>query len=377
MDIVLLGSTGSIGLQTLDVARRHKIGVKAIAAHSNVKALESQAREWSPRYVCVFDDEYYADLKARLADTDIEILCGTEGLKRTASIKCGAVVNSVVGMTGLEPTLAALEAGNRVALANKETIVAGGELVMKKAKKYQIIPVDSEHSAIFQCLAGNNKSEIYKIILTASGGAFYGYGKEDLKTVTKQQALQNPNWNMGAKVTADSATLMNKGLEFIEAMRLFGVRPEQIEVVIHRQSIIHSAVEFIDGSVTAQLGIPDMRIPIQYALTYPERLEACDEVKRLSLTEIGNLTFAEPDEQTFPCLAAAKKAANAGNNACAVLNAANEAAVAAFLEERINFYRISELVTGALENVKANKNVSLQTIYEDSQAAKEYVKSKI
>ncbi|MCL2077635.1 MAG: 1-deoxy-D-xylulose-5-phosphate reductoisomerase [Oscillospiraceae bacterium] len=377
MEIILLGSTGSIGLQTLDVVRRHKIWIKAIAAKSNVRALELQAREFNVRYACVYDEAFYSDLKNRLSDTRTEVLCGKEGICRLASMGCGTVVNAVVGMAGLEPTLAAIESGNRVALANKETLVAGGELVMKKAKekKVEIIPVDSEHSAIFQCLQGVHENDFTKMILTASGGAFFGYNKEMLKTVTKEQALKNPNWNMGDKVTVDSATLMNKGLEFIEAMRLFGAKPEQIEVVVHRQSIVHSAVEFADGSVIAQLGIPDMRIPIQYALTMPKRFDS--GAGKLSLTEIGMLTFEKPDGETFSCLPAAKKAAVMGNNACAVLNAANEAAVAAFLENKTEFYKIPELVTKTLENVRANKKVNLQTIFEDSAAASEYVKMKI
>jgi 1-deoxy-D-xylulose-5-phosphate reductoisomerase len=375
MEIILLGSSGSIGLQTLDVARRHKIWIKGLAVKSNVRALELQAREFNPRYVCVYDESYYMDLKSRLSDMRVEVLCGKEGMKKLASMSCGMTVNAIVGMAGLEPTMAAIESGNKIALANKEALVAGGELVMKRAreKKVEIIPIDSEHSAVFQCLQGHTK--FTKIILTASGGAFYGYGINDLRTVTKQQALKNPNWNMGAKITVDSATLMNKGLEFIEAMHLFKAKPEQIEVVVHRQSIVHSAVEFTDGSIIAQMGVPDMRVPIQYALLYPARHES--GVKRLNFGDMGELTFERPDEATFTCLPLAKKAAAMGNNACAVLNAANEAAVGAFLEDKLEFYRISELVGDALENVKANKKVTLQTIFEDSKAAMEYVKSKL
>jgi 1-deoxy-D-xylulose-5-phosphate reductoisomerase len=375
MNIILLGSSGSIGLQTLDVARRHKIHITGLAVKSDVRTLELQAREFKPRYVCVYDESCYSDLRRRLSGTQVEILCGEEGLCEISSMNCDTVLNAVVGMAGLKPTLAAIEAGNKIALANKETLAAGGELVMKRAKEknVKIIPVDSEHSAIFQCLAGNNS--FTKIILTASGGAFYGYSKEMLKSVTKEQALSNPNWNMGAKVTVDSATLMNKGLEFIEAVRLFDARPEQIEVIVHRQSIVHSAVEFADGSITAQLGVPDMRVPIQYALTEPARMMS--GAGKLSLTETGSLTFEKPDEETFTCLSAAKKAVKTGNNACAVLNAANEAAVQAFLEDKIEFYRISELVCDTLENVAANNNVSLQTIFEDSAAAIEYVKGQI
>jgi 1-deoxy-D-xylulose-5-phosphate reductoisomerase len=377
MDIILLGSSGSIGLQTLDVARRHKIWIKGLAAKSSVRTLELQAREFNPRYVCIYDESLYTDLKSRLSDMKVEVLCGKEGICKLAAMGCGMVVNAVVGMAGLEPTLAAIESGNKVALANKETLAAGGELVMERARKknIEIIPIDSEHSAIFQCLQGQNRNSFTKVILTASGGAFYGYNKDMLKAVTKQQALSNPNWNMGAKVTVDSATLMNKGLEFIEAVRLFGAKPEQIEVVVHRQSIVHSAVEFADGSVMAQLGVPDMRVPIQYALTYPARFES--GVRGLSFTEMGSLTFEKPDEDTFSCLSAAKRATGMGNNACAVLNAANEMAVEAFLNDRLQFFRISELVNDALENVKANKKVTLQTIFDDSNAAMEYVKGKI
>jgi 1-deoxy-D-xylulose-5-phosphate reductoisomerase len=377
MEIILLGSSGSIGLQTLDVARRHKILIKGLAVKNNVQALELQAREFNPQYVCVYDENCYSDLKSRLADTKAEVLCGKEGMKRLAGVSCDMTVNAVVGMAGLEPTLAAIKAKNKIALANKETLAAGGELVMKlaKEKKVEIIPIDSEHSAIFQCLRGNQKEYLTKLILTASGGAFYGYDKDRLRTVTKQQALQNPNWSMGAKVTVDSATLMNKGLEFIEAVRLFGVRPEQIEVVVHRQSIIHSAVEFADGSVIAQMGVPDMRVPIQYALLYPARPES--SARRLSFSDIGTLTFEKPDEEIFTCLSAAKKAVSAGNNACAVLNAANEAAVQAFLEDKIEFFRIFELVSDAFENVKASREVTLKTIFDDSQAAIEYVGARI
>lgn len=377
MNIVLLGSTGSIGQQTLDVARRHKINITAIAAKSNIRLLEEQAREFKPQYVCIYDEVYYNDMKTRLADTGIKILCGKTGLCESAAINCDTVVNAVVGMAGLEPTLSAIGAGNKVALANKETLAAGGELVMARAKanNVDIIPVDSEHSAIFQCLSGNTNNSFTKIILTASGGAFFNYSRDMLRTVTREQALRHPNWDMGAKVTVDSATLMNKGLEFIEAMRLFDAQPEQIEVVIHRQSIVHSAVEFADGSVIAQMGTPDMRVPIQYALTHPERLDT--GAKRLSFTELGSLTFEKPDEEVFTCLAAVKRAAGTGNNACAVVNAANEAAVEAFLAGQIPFYKISELVTSASENVKANNIVNLETIYEDSSAATEHVKGQI
>lgn len=273
-NIALLGSTGSIGTQTLDVCRMHGIRPIALCAAKNTELLEKQAREFMPEAVCIYDENRYSDMKQRLSDTDIKVLCGMDGLCEVSSLKTDAVVNSVVGMVGLRPTLAALDAGNKVALANKETLVTGGELVMKKAKEKNlpILPIDSEHSAIFQSLMASGGSGIERILLTASGGPFFGYSYEKLKTVTKAQALKHPNWNMGQKITTDSATLMNKGLELIEAVWLFGVTPEKVEVNVHRQSILHSAVEFEDGSVIGQMGVPDMRIPIQFALTYPERL---------------------------------------------------------------------------------------------------------
>jgi 1-deoxy-D-xylulose-5-phosphate reductoisomerase len=370
MNIVLLGSTGSIGTQTLDVARRHGIKILALAANSSTELLEKQAREFKPKFVCVADNGYRCDLIKRLNDTNINL---NLNLREIAELKCDMVVNAIVGMAGLDSTLAAIKAKNKIALANKESLVAGGERVMWDARinNVEIIPVDSEHSAIFQCLSGHNKNDISKIILTASGGAFYGYSKEMLKNVTKEQALHNPNWNMGNKVTVDSATLMNKGLEFIEAVRLFDVKPEQIEVVIHRQSILHSAVEFKDGSVIAQLGVPDMKMPIQYALTYPKRYES--DVKKLSLTEHGTLTFEKPDEETFPLLAIARKAAQKGDNACAILNAANEAAVEAFLNDRIKFHEISEIVTDTYKNVQPCQALNLPGIYESAKKAQKYV----
>lgn len=361
-ELVILGSTGSIGTQTLDVARMHGYRIKALSANTDIKLLEEQAREFNPEYVCLYNEQASRDMKVRLVDTGIKVLSGMEGLCELASLSCDMVINSVVGMVGLRPTLAAIEAGNRIGLANKETMVVGGELVTAAAKRknVDIIPIDSEHSAIFQSLMGNECNKIEKIILTASGGPFYGYIAEQLRSVTKEQALRHPNWNMGKKITIDSATLMNKGLELIEAVWFFGVRPEQVEILVHRQSILHSAVEYEDGAVIGQLGVPDMKIPIQFAVTYPKRLPSCSG--KLSLSQVGSLTFEKADEETFVCLAAAKRAISAGGTVPCIMNSANEAAVAAFLEDKIPFYRIGELVCEACEAVKAEKEVSLSGI---------------
>lgn len=372
-NIALLGSTGSIGTQTLDVCRMHGIKPTALCAAKNTGLLEKQAREFMPHIVCIYDENCYSDMKKRLADTDIKVLCGMDGLCEVASMKTDAVVNSVVGMVGLRPTLAALDAGNRVALANKETLVTGGELVINKAKEKNlpILPIDSEHSAIFQSLMASGGSKIERILLTASGGPFFGYSYDKLRTVTKAQALKHPNWDMGQKITTDSATLMNKGLELIEAVWLFGVKPEQVEINVHRQSILHSAVEFEDGSVIGQMGVPDMRIPIQFALTYPKRLPS--PAKRLSLFDVGTMTFEKADEETFLCLKYAKKMLVQGGTACTVLNSANETAVGLFLEDKIPFYRIGELVADACENVNAHDEVTLGNILDSENAAREYV----
>lgn len=371
--IVLLGSTGSIGTQTLDVCRANGIIIKALAAKSNASLLEAQAREFRPEYVCLYDESAYSDIKQRLSDTDIEVFCGMEGLCRLARLECDKVVNAVVGMVGLQPTLAAAEQGNDIALANKETLVAGGRLVTDCVKKnnVQLLPIDSEHSAIFQCLMGAMGNPVRKILLTASGGPFFGKKPDELKNVTREQALKHPNWSMGAKITVDSATLMNKGLELIEAVRLFDVTPEQVEIVVHRQSIVHSAVEFDDGAVIAQLGTADMRIPIQLALTYPKRLPS--PAKRLSLFEVGTLTFDRADEQTFICLSAAKKAIQREGNAPCIVNSANEAATALFLNDKIKFLQIGEAVNLALENVRYIAEPTLADILETQKAAEEYV----
>lgn len=375
MEIVLLGSTGSIGTQTLDVCRAHNIKVKALSARSSLDLLEKQAREFLPEYIAVSDESNFGEIKSRLSDTNIKILAGSDGLCELAALSCDKVVNAVVGMAGLLPTLAAISVGNNIALANKETLVAGGELVMNAAreKNVTITPIDSEHSAIYQCLLGSGDNKISKIILTASGGPFFGKTRSELENITREQALNHPNWNMGEKVTVDSATMMNKGLELIEAVWLFCVSPKQVEITVHRQSILHSAVEFEDGAIIGQLGSADMRIPIQFALTAPKRV-ACP-AKKLSLTEIGTLTFEKPDEGVFTCLSAAKKAIEMGGNAPCIINCANEAAVSLFLEEKIGFNQIGELVNDALSNVKYIQNPVLSDILNTQIVTEEFILS--
>ncbi len=370
--ISLLGSTGSIGTQTLDVVRKHNFSVTSLAVNSNTKLLEQQAREFNPEKVCVFDTSRYSDIKARLADTDIKIVSGMDGLCETASDEnADIILNSVVGMVGLLPTLTAINAKKNVAIANKETLVAGGKLVNATAQKnnVEILPVDSEHSAILQCLRGNQKKQVSKIILTASGGAFFGKTSEELKTVTLSQALNNPNWSMGNKVTIDSATLMNKGLEYIEAKRLFGDDID-IEIVVHRQSIVHSAVEFKDFSIIAQLGTPDMRIPIQYALTYPDRLET--DVKPLSLTEVGKLTFDKPDIETFLCLKTCIEAEKKGGAYPCIVNAVNEVAVNSFLKNEIPFYMIGETVSSAFSEIQQMNADTYEEIMQADKVGREF-----
>ena len=376
--ISVLGSTGSIGTQALDIARLHKIRIKALAANRNVRLLTEQAREFNAEYVCIYDREKYKELKDNFYGTNLKVLCGMEGLCEIAMLDgVDILLNSVVGIVGLKPTLAAIGKGTDIALANKETLVTGGKLVIKKAldKGVRIFPVDSEHSAIFQCLQGNEMNEINKIILTASGGPFFGLTKGELENVSVEQALKHPNWSMGNKITIDSATLMNKGLEFIEAMWLFDLKPEQIEIVVHRESVVHSAVEYKDGSVIAQMGEPDMRLPIQYALLYPERINC--GVKTLSLTDYGNLSFYKPDYETFDCLSACIKAVTIGGSMPAVVNGANEQAVELFLKEKISFLQIGELVTSALENIKSCEITCLEDILQADKEAREFVLSKI
>ena len=361
--ISILGSTGSIGRQSLEVIAALGFSVGALTAHSSVDLMEQQARQFQPRLVAMIDPAAATELKLRLADTNIKVLSGMEGVIEAATLpEADTVITAVVGVAGLVPTLAAIDAGKRIALANKETLVCAGELVMQRAKEkgVEIIPVDSEHSALFQSLEGNDRKEVKRLILTASGGPFFGKTRAELESVTRAQALKHPNWAMGAKITIDSATLMNKGLEFIEAMRLYDVPPEQISVVVHRESIIHSLVEYCDGSVLAQLGAPDMRLPIQYALTWPARVPG--PANALDLLTCGPLHFAPPDLETFPCLALAIQAAKTGGTAPAVMNGANEVAVARFLKDEIGFYDIPRLVENALSRVLVVSAPTLEDI---------------
>lgn len=377
-NLTILGSTGSIGTQSLDVARKHKINITGLAANTNTRLLEEQAREFSPKAVCIYDESRYSDLKQRLADTDICVLTGMEGLCRLACEDMGdTVLNSVVGMIGLEPTVAAVKSGKNVALANKETLVAGGKLVTRlvKENKTALLPVDSEHSAIFQSMQGNKHDQINRLILTASGGPFYGKTAKELEDVTVEQALAHPNWSMGAKITVDSATMMNKGLEIIEAHWLFDIPVEKIDVVIHRQSVVHSLVEYKDYSVIAQMGVPDMHIPIQYALTYPDRYEC--PVKRLSLTDYKTLTFEEPDYETFVCLKTAIEAAKLGGGATCIANSANEEAVSLFLNGKIKFREIGELVALAVESIKTENDDTIEAIKNADRTAREFVLTKV
>lgn len=377
--LVILGSTGSIGTQTLDVARKYNIRIDALTAHSNVKLLEEQVREFNCPVAVMFNEEAAVDLKQRLADTNVKVLSGMEGLIEVCSQNNAQIVlNALVGMVGLEPTLAACKAKKNIALANKETLVAGGELVMNTVREngVSLLPVDSEHSAIFQCLQGcPDKKYLKKLILTASGGPFFGKTRDELINVTVKEALAHPNWSMGAKITIDSASMMNKGLEIIEARWLFDMQADDIDVVVHRQSIIHSLIQFQDNSVLAQLSSPDMRIPIQYALTYPERVES--PVEELDLSAIGTFTFDKPDYETFECLNACKTALNVGGTSPAVANGANEAANLLFREGKISFLKIGELVTGAVNNVKAKPITCLDDVLEADKTAREYVASAV
>ena len=373
--LIILGSTGSIGTQALEVCRRDGYKVTALAAGSNIELLEKQAREFKPLTIAVFDQEKAKELEIKLADTHIKVLSGVDGVCEVAQGEGDIVLNSIVGIAGLRPTLAAIEAGKTIALANKETLVTGGEIVNKKAREkgVKILPVDSEHSAIFQSLQGAPEGSLKRILLTASGGPFFGKTRKDLENVTVKEALNHPNWSMGAKITIDSATLMNKGLEVIEAVHLFGLPADCIDVVVHRQSIIHSGVELSDGALIAQLGTPDMRLPIQYALTYPQRSNYAFE--KLSLTDIGTLTFCKPDTETFRCLPLCIEAINQGGLAPTAVNGANEEAVRLFLEGKIKFLQIAELVEKALNNVNNKKEFTLEDILETDKAARECVKN--
>ena len=373
--ISLLGSTGSIGRQSLDVIAACQMSVAAVTANRSAALLEEQVRRFRPRLAVCYDPDAAADLKVRVADTDTRVAGGMEGLLEAATLpEADTVLTAVVGMIGLEPTLAAIEEKKRIALANKETLVCAGELVMNRAEACgaEIIPVDSEHSAIFQCLQGNrDRGEVKRLILTASGGPFFGWSREQLAKVTRQDALRHPNWSMGAKITVDSATLMNKGLEFIEAMRLYHMPPEKISVVVHRESIVHSLVEYCDNAMIAQLGSADMRLPIQYALTWPARTQAV--AKPLDLLTCPPLHFAAPDMDAFPCLGLAIGAARTGGTATAVLNGANEAAVGLFLERKIGFMDIPRLVERALEPVPQGPAGTLEEIQAADRAAREAV----
>lgn len=375
--ISLLGSTGSIGTQSLDVISACGMTVAALTANRDVERMEEQARQFKPELVVMMDSDAAAELRVRLADTDIRVASGPEGLEEAAALpSADTVITAVVGMVGLKPTLAAIAQGKRIALANKETLVCGGELVMSEAERCgaEIVPVDSEHSALFQSLQGcRDRGEVRRLILTASGGPFFGYTKEQLEHVTLDQALKHPNWSMGAKITVDSATLMNKGLEFIEAMRLYHMPPEKISVVVHRESIVHSLVEYCDNAMIAQLGSADMRLPIQYALTWPARTQAV--AKPLDLLTCPPLHFAAPDMEAFPCLGLAIGAARTGGTATAVLNGANEAAVGLFLERKIGFMDIPRLVERALEQVSPVYGGGLTEILDADRAARDAVLS--
>lgn len=375
--LVILGSTGSIGTQALEVCRRDGYKVVALAAGSNVELLEAQAREFNVKAVAVFNEEKANELKIKLADTDVKVLSGVEGVCAVAEMEADIALNSIVGIAGLRPTLAAIESGKDIALANKETLVTGGDIVNRKAREkgVKILPVDSEHSAIFQSLQGAPKGSLKKILLTASGGPFFGKTRSDLENVTVKEALAHPNWSMGAKITIDSATLMNKGLEVIEAVHLFGVSANDIEVLVHRQSILHSAVELSDGAVIGQLGTPDMRLPIQYALTYPERSNYAFE--KLSLSDIGTLTFQKPDTETFRCLPLCISAINEGGLRPTAVNGANEEAVRLFLEGKIKFLQIADLVEKAAYSVENKKDFNLEDILYTDKAARQAVLNNI
>ncbi len=370
--IAILGSTGSIGRQTLEVAVSLGLRVAALTANRDVERMEAQCRAFSPDLAVMMDPAAANDLKLRLTDTPVKVAAGMEGLMEAAALpQVDTVVTAVMGIVGLRPTLAAIRAGKRVALANKETLVCAGELVMAEADRWgaEIVPVDSEHSAIFQCLQGcRDRGEVRRLILTASGGPFFGWSRERLEHVTVEQALAHPNWSMGAKITVDSATMMNKGLEFIEAMRLYRLPPEKISIVIHRESIVHSLVEYCDNAILAQLGAADMRLPIQYALTWPER--TAGPARSLDLLACPPLTFAPPDTEAFPCLALALGAARTGGTATAILSGANEAAVGDFLGGKISFGEIPRRVEKALAAVPVVQDPSLEDVLAADAAAR-------
>ncbi len=372
----LLGSTGSIGIQTLDVARAHGYKIEALAAYSNVDVIEKQIREFKPEYAALVDEKAAADLKLRVADLPVKVLSGIDGVAFCGSQSKGEItLNAVVGMAGLKPTLDAVEAGKTIALANKETLVAGGRLVTEAAKRNNvaILPVDSEHSAIFQCLLGapSNKA-LKRIILTASGGPFFGKSREELQNVTLADALKHPSWSMGQKITIDSATMFNKGLELIEAVWLFDVSPDMIDIVVHRESIVHSLIEYTDNSVIAQLGHPDMRLPIQFAITYPERYESPE--KQLDLWEVGKLTFYKPDYDNFPCMDICREAITKGGLYPAAANCANEEANLLFRQGEISFNAIPELIKAAAEYTLDKPDYSLQDVLDTDVLMREKVR---
>lgn len=376
--VTVLGSTGSIGTQALEVIEMQGYKVVALTAGVNIDIIEAQIRKFKPKFAAMADEKAALELKIRVADTETKVLSGMQGVCECAALGADYVLNSIVGMAGLEPTVAAINAGSEIALANKETLVAGGQLVMGLAKEkgVSILPVDSEHSAIFQSMQGcADKKEIKKLILTASGGPFFGKKRDELQNVTVKEALNHPNWSMGAKITIDSASMMNKGLELIEAVWLFSMKPQDIDIVVHRQSVIHSLVEFCDNSVIAQLGVPDMRIPIQYALTYPNRIPS--PVKELSLTDYGTLTFDKPDYETFGLIDVCRNAINDGGLYPACANAANEEANLAFREGRIKFLQIEELVKQTVAASQKFDTYTLSDVIDMYNWAREYVRSRI
>lgn len=373
--IGILGSTGSIGTQTLEIVRNNKdLQVTALAAGSSVSKMEEQIREFLPQIAVMWSEEAAGELRTRVADTNTRVLSGMEGLLELAVCpEMDVLVTAIVGMIGIKPTIAAIEAGKTIALANKETLVTAGHIIMPlaKEKKVSILPVDSEHSAIFQSMHGENRERVRKILLTASGGPFRGKKRDELRDITVEDALRHPNWSMGRKITVDSSTLVNKGLEVIEAKWLFGVEPEAIQVVVHPQSIIHSMVEYVDGGIMAQLGVPDMKLPIQYALFYPDRRPM--EGKRVDFFELGSMTFEKPDTETFRGLSMAYDAIASGGSMPTVFNAANEKAVALFLDKKIRFMDIYDLIQGAMESHKTIQNPSVEQILEAEAEAYDYI----
>lgn len=373
--ISILGSTGSIGRQSIAAAEHLGIPVLALTANRKTDMVEQQARRLKPKLVAVYDEAAANDLRVKLADTDIRVSSGMEGLIEAATLpEADCVVTAVSGSVGLKPTLAAIDAKKRIALANKETLVCAGDIVMPRAEKMgaEIVPVDSEHSAIFQCLMGRKAGELKKILLTGSGGPFRGKSRAELENVTPEQAVRHPNWSMGAKISVDSATMMNKGLEFIEAMHLFKVSPDDIEVVVHPQSIIHSMVELVDGTVIAQLGVPDMGLPIQLALTYPERIDS--PFKRLSFSDMRDLSFEAPELEKTPCLRLAMDCARIGGTAPCIMSAANEAAVAMFLDHRLGYNRIYDCAYEAVNSIEIVKEPDLDAILAADEAARVFVR---